>query len=80
MRGLYIYLEQAMFLKRKSDGGLIKVADVELLFDPMKSEVSGNLQGGQAAQPVETFTKSDLIFPSGEALPQCWLDVDYKDN
>ncbi|MEO0540711.1 MAG: acetyltransferase [Cyanobacteria bacterium P01_A01_bin.105] len=69
-----------MFLKRKRDGGMIKVADTEPLFNPMTPEIEGNLQGGQAAQPVEKFDKSELRFPSGEALPQCWIDANYQDD
>ena len=29
-------------------------------------------------QDPEKFLKSELVFPSGEPLPQCWLDPDYK--
>ena len=28
-------------------------------------------------QDPSTFMKSELIFPSGKSLPQCWLESDY---
>ncbi|NEP18007.1 MAG: acetyltransferase [Leptolyngbya sp. SIO4C1] len=67
-----------MFLKAKEDGVLVKVAQIEDAYDPMKDAVQGQIQAGQNEQPVETFKKADLIFPSGEPLPQCWTDANYQ--
>ena len=36
------------------------------------------IQAGEEEQPAESLKKSDLVFPSGENLPQCWLDSNYK--
>ena len=67
-----------MFLKSKSHGELVELLEVEKLYDPFKKEVLGRFHAGEEMQDPETFVKSELIFPSGEALPQCWLDPDYK--
>ncbi|MGL4883886.1 MAG: acetyltransferase [Waterburya sp.] len=67
-----------MFLKQKSNGDLIELLEVHNLFDPFKKEVLGRFHAGEEMQDPEMFLKSKLIFPSGEALPQCWLDPDYQ--
>lgn len=67
-----------MLLKNKQTDGLIEISKLEELIDPAKDRVTGQIQAGQNEQPPEPFNKKDLVFPSGENLPLCWLDVDYK--
>ena len=67
-----------MFLQNKSSDTLIEVKDIETLFNPMKSEISGQVQEGEEEQDPKTFAKKDLKFPSGEDLPRCWIDADYR--
>lgn len=67
-----------MLLKSKEDDGLVEIAEVSELIDPFKEEVMAQIQEGQNEQPPEPFKKSDLVFPSGENLPQCWIDSNYK--
>lgn len=67
-----------MFVKLNKDNTLVKVLDTEALFDPFKSEIKGQQQSGQAEQPPSSFEKSQLIFPSGESLPECWTNPDYQ--
>lgn len=67
-----------MLLKNKQNDGLIEISGLDELIDPFKDKVTGQLQGGQNEQPSETFNKQDLIFPSGESLPRCWIDSNYK--
>ena len=69
-----------MFLKRKDEGDLIKVSDVGELYNPVTEQVTGQRQSGEEEQPPESFQKTALIFPSGETLPQCWLDASYRMN
>ncbi len=68
-----------MFLKQKK-GHLIEVLSLNDLISPTHAEVVGRLHFGEEMQDPEKFTKADLVFPSGEALPQCWLDVHYRDH
>ncbi len=35
---------------------------------------------GEERQDPEKFDKAGLVFPSGEALPQCWLDAHYRES
>lgn len=66
-----------MFLKDKETGSLIKIENVEALFKPTQQEIEGRDQDGQEEQNIASFKKSQLIFPSGESLPRCWMDADY---
>jgi hypothetical protein len=67
-----------MFLKKKSSGDLVELLEVENLYNPFKKEIFGRFHAGEEMQDPEMFLKSELIFPSGESLPQCWLDPDYQ--
>lgn len=66
-----------MFLKNKSTGDLIEIVDIESLFNPTQNSVPGRDQAGQEEQEPASFEKNDLIFPSGEGLPRCWMDENY---
>ncbi len=67
-----------MLLQDKQAGTLVKILDVDILIDPSRNDVPGRIQDGQEEQDPEEFSKQNLEFPSGEALPLCWLDADYK--
>ncbi|HEY9697778.1 MAG TPA: acetyltransferase [Trichocoleus sp.] len=67
-----------MFLQDKQTGTLVEVVDTLKLIDPMSDKISGKVQEGQEEQPPEEIAKSSLVFPSGEDLPRCWLDADYR--
>ncbi len=69
-----------MFLKQKRDGHLVEVLSLNDLFNPIQQSVVGRLSYGEELQDPEKFTKADLIFPSGEGLPRCWLDLHYRDQ
>lgn len=67
-----------MFLTDKETGVLIKVQDAEVLVNPSESLITGTVQSGQEEQDPEQFSKDALVFPSGESLPQCWKNPDYR--
>ena len=67
-----------MLLKERETGALVEILDIETLFNPLESNISGKIQDGQEEQEAEQFSKQDLIFLSDEKLPRCWLDPDYK--
>jgi hypothetical protein len=69
-----------MLLKDKQNGTLIEVLDITTLINPMAEEICGSIQNGEEEQPPEDIAKTELIFPSGENLPRCWLDVNYQAN
>ena len=66
-----------MYLKHKS-GSMVEVLAVSDLFDPNRKAVSGRYHAGEELQDPMDFSKQDLMFPSGEALPRCWLDPSYR--
>ena len=67
-----------MYLKDKNNGNLVEVVDTSALFDPNVAEIKGCYHAGEEMQDPSGFAKADLIFPSGEALPRCWVDPAYK--
>lgn len=69
-----------MLLQNKQTGTLVEIRDIEALSNPTKSSVTAQGQAGQEEQDPESFEKTQLIFPSGEDLPRCWIDANYRQN
>jgi hypothetical protein len=69
-----------MFLKvrHNDDASLVEVLNVKQLFNPFDTRVEARLHGCEEMQDPEEYAKVDLFFPSGEALPRCWLDSHYQ--
>ncbi len=67
-----------MFLKHNQSSDLLEILNVAELFDPFKAEVTGRFHSGEEMQDPAQYAKSELIFPSGEPLPRCWLDSHYN--
>ena len=68
-----------MYLRNKANGDLVEVLDVTVMVDPCREELPGRYHAGEELQEPPTFSKSALVFPSGEPLPRCWLDPKYKE-
>ncbi len=69
-----------MFLKHRLNHDLVEVLNVAELWDPFVPLVLGRYHAGEEMQDPEPFEKVDLIFLSGERLPQCWIDAHYRDQ
>ncbi len=69
-----------MFLKDTISGDLVRVDDLDLLFNPLKPTIIGRDQAGEEEQDAMTFIKGQLVFPSGEPLPRCWTDAHYREG
>lgn len=69
-----------MFLKEKDSSHLVEVLSLNDLFNPIHQTVVGRLHYGEELQEPQKFSKQELTFPSGESLPNCWLDVHYRDG
>ena len=69
-----------MFLKEQRSGTLVEILSTTDLCDPFHNQVEGRIHDGQEMQDPDMFTKTDLIFPSGEALPLCWMDSHYQEH
>ena len=67
-----------MFLQHKRSGDLVEVLNLENLYDPCQGYINGRFHCGEEMQEPERFAKSEVRFPSGEPLPRCWLDPDYR--
>lgn len=69
-----------MFLRHTPSGDLVEVLNLPQLFDPFSCEVTGRFHAGEEMQEPATFSKQELVFPSGEALPVCWRDSQYRQH
>ena len=67
-----------MSLRDKGSGDLVEVLDVMAMVDPCIEELKGRFHAGEELQEAASFTKGELEFPSGEALPRCWIDASYR--
>ncbi|MBG1267886.1 acetyltransferase [Nostoc sp. WHI] len=69
-----------MLLQVKDTGELVKILEIQELLDPNSGVVHAQDQEGQEEQQPDSFKKENLVFPSGEDLPRCWLDADYRNG
>jgi len=67
-----------MYLRDKASGDLVEVLDTAEMVDPCMAQLEGRFHAGEELQDVARFVKDNLEFPSGEALPLCWLDATYR--
>lgn len=67
-----------MYMKDSKSGDLVEVLNVRELIDPCKDKIKGRFHVGEELQDPAEFDKQQLLFPSDEPIPQCWLDPDYK--
>lgn len=69
-----------MFLMQKNSEKLVEVLSLTDLFNPNHAEIIGRFHAGEEMQDAEKFAKDQMKFPSGELLPQCWLDSRYRQH
>lgn len=67
-----------MFLQERSTGHLVEVLALKDLTDPFNATLVGRYNIGEELPDPTKFTKDELVFPSGEPLPKCWLDPHYR--
>ncbi|MBD2571302.1 acetyltransferase [Anabaena lutea] len=67
-----------MLLQLKDSQNLVKIVDIQELLDPNSEIVHAQDQEGQEEQETDIYKKEELVFPSGEELPLCWLDSQYR--
>jgi len=67
-----------MFLKNVTNGDLSEVIVLSELTDPNSATVTVRYQAGEEVGDPVSADKSGLSFPSGEALPKCWMDPHYR--
>jgi hypothetical protein len=66
--------------EKKATSHLVKILSLQGLSIPFHSKISARYHYGEEAQDPEAIAKNNLIFLSGEALPQFWLNPYYRDN
>ncbi len=68
-----------MLLHDKQTDSLVEVLEIQALVNPVENKIKGSRQSGEEEQPPEDFAKERLNFPSGEELPRCWVDANYRE-
>lgn len=69
-----------MFLKHVPTDELIEVIDLTDVINPCSATIRGRSHAGEVVHRPENFLKAELAFPSGEALPTCWVDSHYYEH
>lgn len=69
-----------MYLRNKTNNDLAQVEKLAELTDPNLKSVVLHYFAGEEMGETMRVNKSELVFPSGEALPKCWLDSHYRIN
>ena len=69
-----------MYMRHMQSGNLVEITELSDMFDPCLGEVQGRIHAGEELQEIAKFAKAGLAFPSGEALPRCWLDRAYREK
>ena len=67
-----------MLLHNKETDSLVEINDFKALINPAEGAVVAQSQSGEEEQDPEPMQKQNLIFPSGEDLPRCWIDANYR--
>ncbi len=67
-----------MFLKDRITDDLVRILDLDGLLDPQQECVLGRDQAGQEEQDPLPYAKHELVFPSGEPLPACWMHIRHR--
>lgn len=67
-----------LLLNHQPSGDPLEIDDLEALFDPGERSVRARNQAGQEEQDARAYPKGELVFPSGESLPRCWSDPEYR--
>ncbi len=69
-----------MFLKHVPTNDLVEVIDLPDVINPNSPTIRARSHAGEVIQRPENFLKTELVFPSGEPLPLCWVDVHYSEH
>ncbi len=69
-----------MFLKHVPTDDLVEVINLPDVINPHSPTIRARSHSGEIIQRPEDFLKSELAFPSGEPLPQCWVNGQYREH
>jgi len=69
-----------MYLKHVPSGDLVEIIDLPDVLNPASPTIRARSYTTEAIQRPENFLKTELAFPSGEPLPQCWIDSHYNEH
>ncbi|WP_038247986.1 hypothetical protein [Ghiorsea bivora] len=67
-----------MYVRNLKSGDLAQIDKLAELTDPTAKSVTLHYFSGEEVGEPELVEKNELVFPSGEKLPKCWLDPHYR--
>ena len=62
-----------VYLKHVPSSELVEVIDLQDVINPASTTVLARSYRNDMQQRAERYPKIELVFPSGEALPACWI-------
>ena len=69
-----------VYLKHVPTDDLVEVIDLQDVINPYATTVLARGYTDERLQRTDRYPKTELIFPSGEALPQCWTERSFHDR
>jgi hypothetical protein len=69
-----------MFLKHMPTDDLVEVVDLTDVINPQSPAILARSHSGEVIQRPKKYPKNELAFPSGEALPDCWINEQYQEQ
>jgi len=67
-----------MFLRQMTSSELIEAIDVMSIVNPSCSTFVARTYLNDEMADVKRYNKQEMMFPSGEPLPRCWLEPGYR--
>ena len=72
--------QNSMFFMHFQTGKIVEAIEPGAVFDPFVESIQARSQAYEDAMDIDSYQKSELLFPSGEPLPLCWRDSRYRDH
>ena len=69
-----------MFLKHVPTDDLVEVLDLSDVANPRSQTVRARSYDRVLIERTRNYLKTELAFPSGEPLPECWLSIHYHER
>lgn len=61
----------------RDSANLLKIENVEALWDRFESQLMACSQAGEEEQPSSPVDKRNLVLPSDGELPKCWVNPSF---
>jgi hypothetical protein len=69
-----------MFFQNKQIDNLVEICELGSSDRSSKNDCTCSKSGREEEQDPEESEKQNLVFSSGESLPGCWVDENYRNT